>query len=68
MKSMADALHDLGCPVSDRVLVLNVRAVLDPARSAQPADDLIWGMGSDRSGVVLQHHGTDAAGQHRVDY
>ena len=24
MKGMADALHDLGCPVSDRVLVLNV--------------------------------------------
>ena len=24
MKSMADALHDLGDPVSDRVLVLNV--------------------------------------------
>ena len=24
MKSMADALHNLGCPVPDRVLVLNV--------------------------------------------
>jgi len=24
MKGMADALHDLGCPVSDQVLVLNV--------------------------------------------
>ena len=24
MKGMADALHDLGCPVSDRILVLNV--------------------------------------------
>ena len=24
MKGMADALHDLGCPVPDRVLVLNV--------------------------------------------
>src|SRR6185295_5106939 len=24
MKGMADALHDLGCPVSDRVFVLNV--------------------------------------------
>ena len=24
MKGMADALHDLGCPVSDRVLVLNI--------------------------------------------
>ena len=24
MKGMADALHDFGCPVSDRVLVLNV--------------------------------------------
>ena len=24
MKDMANALHDLGCPVSDRVLVLNV--------------------------------------------
>ena len=24
MKGMADALHDLGCPVPDRILVLNV--------------------------------------------
>lgn len=24
MKGMVDALHDLGCPVGDRILVLNV--------------------------------------------
>ena len=44
-----------------------VRAVLDPARSAQPAADLAWGVGPGRTGVVLQLHGADAAGQHRVD-
>ena len=42
-------------------------AVLDPARLAQPAADLAWGVGPGRSGAVLQHHGTDAADQHRVD-
>ena len=44
-----------------------LRAVLDPARSAQPAAYLAWWVGPGRSGAVLQHHGTDAAGQHRVD-
>jgi hypothetical protein len=44
-----------------------LRVVLDPARSAQPAADLAWGVGPGRSCAVLQHHGTNAAGQHRVD-
>ena len=38
-----------------------VHAVLDPARSAQPAADLAWGVGPGRTGVVLQRHGADAA-------
>ena len=37
------------------------------ACSAQPAADLAWGVGTGSSGAVLQHHGTDAADQHRVD-
>ena len=44
-----------------------VRAVLDPARSTQPVADLAWGVGPGRTGAVLQRHGADAAGQHRVD-
>ena len=43
-----------------------VRAVLDSTRSAQPASDLSWGVGPGHAGAVLQHHGADTAGQHRV--
>jgi len=44
-----------------------VRAVLNSTCSAQPATDLVWGVAPSRAGAVLQYHGADTAGQHRVD-